>query len=65
MNNYDATSYAKVALINLQKNNEPIHPTMLSEELYYLFDIFSEKDIHGELLRLTDFELWELRQKYK
>ena len=32
MDNYDATSYAQVALINLQKNNTPItHNMVLSE----------------------------------
>lgn len=64
MTNYDAVSYAKVALINLQKNNQPIHGNMLSEELYYLFDIFSIVEIHNELLRLTNHNLWKRRQNY-
>ena len=61
MDNYDAVSYAQVALINLQKNNTPITYGMMLSEMYYLFDIHSEYSIHDELLRLTDFKYWKIK----
>ncbi len=49
MTNFEATAYARVALLNLKKYKIEITPDNLFLEMHYLFDLFDEKSIVNEL----------------
>ncbi len=45
MTNAEATSYARIALLNLIESKSDITPDALLYEMCYLFDIYSEEEI--------------------
>ena len=49
MTDFEATAYARVALLNLIKTNTKITPDNLFFEMHYLFDLYDEASIINEL----------------
>ena len=50
MTNFEATAYARIALINLLENESEINPDTLLFEMCYLFDVYDEENIKKEAL---------------
>lgn len=48
MTNFEATAYARIALLNLIENNSEISPDSLLFEMYSLFDLYDEESISKE-----------------
>ncbi len=48
MTNNEATAYARIALLNLIKNNIEINTDTLLYEMNKLFDLYSEEEIQKE-----------------
>lgn len=48
MTNYEATAYARIALLNLQEANCEINTDTLLYEMHALFDLYSEEAIIKE-----------------
>ncbi len=55
MNNFQCYSYGVKAISNLSKNNVKITADTFYHELYFLWDIYSEKAIE-ELVRKEEFD---------
>lgn len=53
MTNYEATAYARIALLNLLERKADINPDTLLYEMHSLFDLYDEETIQREaFLRL-------------
>lgn len=48
MTNYDATAYARIALLNLLERKIEINPDTLLYEMHSLFDLYDEEAIQKE-----------------
>ena len=49
MNNFVATAYARIALLNLIEAKTEISPDSLFYEMYSLFDLYNEEAIKKEV----------------
>ena len=50
MTNFEATAYARIALVNLIENNADINTDTLFYEMCSLFDLYNEDAISKEVL---------------
>lgn len=50
MTNFEATAYARIALVNLLENNIEINTDNLLYEMCSLFDLYDEEAISKEVL---------------
>ncbi len=57
MTNYEATAYARIALLNLLERKADINPDTLLYEMHSLFDLYNEETIVKEVL-------YRLQNKY-
>ena len=49
MTNFEATAYARIALLNLIESNTEINPDSLFYEMHSLFDLYDEEAIAKEV----------------
>lgn len=50
MNNFEATAYARIALLNIIEAKEEITPDTLLYEMWRLIDLYDEESICNEVL---------------
>ena len=55
MTNFEATAYARIALLNLIESKSDITPDSLLYEMHHLFDLYNEDSIAKEVF----FRLWK------
>lgn len=49
MTNFEATAYARIALLNLLETKSEINPDTLFYEMHTLFDLYNEETIEKEV----------------
>lgn len=49
MTNFEATAYARIALLNLIETNSDINPDSLLFEMHALFDLYDKEAISKEV----------------